>query len=460
MRILLTLLIISAAAQATAQDKYTVRFDHKLETVEVQACFEGKLPKRLYHNEKAVQFSGPVATPYGEFRLRQGSGSTPLPPIEPGSCLNWEVDLGRATDKEDFRLAMRVGDDLITDADLWFWRGSGDRKLQVEVGLPEGMNISVPWPEIGHREDLVVFEPEITPATWASRIAVGRFSLQTLQVADTQVRLAVTGSLAGAQQEKLQQWIHQAATAVGSIYGQFPQTSPQVLIVPIGARNEPVPWAHVMRGGGVSAEFFVDENRTLEEFNSDWTACHELSHMLLPFIASRDRWLSEGLASYYQYVLLARSGMLSEQQAWQGLFEGFTRGQDATHDRTLAEATQGGRDATMRVYWSGAAMMLIADTRLRTATGGRQSLDTALAGLRTCCLDTDKRWRAEELFQQLDRLTGMQIFSSVYEEHVSGRDFPDLQQTWQSLGIITRFDRIRLSDDAPLAKLRTSIMSN
>ena len=37
--------------------------------------------------------------------------------------------------------------------------------------------------------------------------------------------------------------------------------------------------------------------------------------------------------------------------------------------------------AFMRVYWEGAAIMLLADQRLRARTQGSQSLDTALDAL-------------------------------------------------------------------------------
>lgn len=142
--------------------------------------------------------------------------------------------------------------------------------------------------------------------------------------------------------------------------------------------SEPVPWAHIMRGGGIAAEFYIDETRPISDFRSDWTATHELSHMLLPYVSSRDRWLSEGLASYYQNILRARDGRLTEEQAWQKLLSGFERGKRATRGGSLANATRSGRAATMRIYWNGAAIMLMADTRLRELTGGQQSIDTAL----------------------------------------------------------------------------------
>ena len=216
--------------------------------------------------------------------------------------------------------------------------------------------------------------------------------------------------------------------------------------------------AHVMRGGGLSAEFFVDETRSLEEFTSDWTATHEFSHMLIPYISNRDRWLSEGLASYYQNVLRARNGRLTETQAWQKLYEGFKRGENGTHGGSLAQATRNGWRSTMQVYWSGAALMLMADMQLRKASGGLQSLDTALQSLSSCCMENGKTWRAREMFTQLDKLTSTDIFTGLYKKHVHEESFPDMRSTWENLGINTRHDRVSLSEDAPMASVRSAIM--
>ena len=210
-------------------------------------------------------------------------------------------------------------------------------------------------------------------------------------------------------------------------------------------------------------EFFVDETRPFKDLSEDWTACHELSHMLLPFVSRKDRWLSEGLASYYQYLLLARSGTLSEKDAWQGFYDGIKRGENGTprgtSSNTLAEATLQGRGQTMRVYWSGAALMFLADTQLRAASNNEQSLDSALKSLQSCCMDGSKLWRADELFKRLDGLTGTRVFSSLYKEHVHSISFPDLSGTWEALGIRHRFNRVSFNDAAPQADIRKAIVT-
>jgi predicted metalloprotease with PDZ domain len=324
--------------------------------------------------------------------------------------------------------------------------------------MPEGMSFSTPWALLESTKNYTAYRPDKTPAIWESKIAVGRFELQTIDVPGAQIRLAALGDLTDDQNEKFRIWIKESVLAVASVFDSFPQSQPQVLVIPVGRRRMAALGAQVIRGGGMAVVLMVDENRLLEEFTGDWTATHEFSHMLFPYISSRDRWLSEGLASYYQNVLRARNGRLTETQAWQKLYEGFKRGEKGTHGGSLAQASRDGWRSTMRVYWSGAALMLQADMQLRETSGGRQSLDTALQSLSYCCLENGRTWRAKEMFAKLDELTGTEIFSALYDEHVHAESFPDMRSTWKFLGVNTRRDQVSLIADAPLAEVRTSIM--
>lgn len=452
------------AGPAWSADEYTARYDDESETMAVRACFDLPAPTRLLHHELASRFSDGMHLTDARQRLRRQASSSPVPDMGEQRCLAWQVNLGdvvdiQAPESRSQRDAFRIGPDLVMDPSVWLWRGSGTRELHIRMELPAGINVSVPWEERASESGVLEFQPQPTPASWTSRFAIGRFATRPVPVQGTDLRLAILGGLPAAQQNKLSLWIAGAAGAVSGIYGAFPRQSLQVLVIPIGTRQEPVPWAHVLRGGGPGVEFFVDESQPLAAFAGDWTACHELSHLLLPFVSSQDRWLSEGLASYYQYILMARTGALSEQQAWQGLYDGIKRGENDTRNITLADATRAGFRDTMRVYWSGAAMMLLADVRLRTDSNGAQSLDTILHGLRDCCINSNKRWRALDLFTEMDRISGARIFSDLYQRHVHSRQFPDTTQTWQALGIDTTKGVVSLKDQAELTRARTAIMS-
>ena len=458
MQYLLPLSLLLLASAVSAEDRYRVRFDDGLAKVRVEACFEGNAPRTLHRHQKSAQFTDWIRVSSRELQDPRSGSTLRLPSMTSDSCVEWQVDLTAAVDMNNRRMALKTEGTLLSDANLWFWRDDDRREIRVDVELPAGLSISAPWKSLQADKGQHSFRVSPTPASWSSRIAVGPFRIQRIRVGGTELRMAVIGKEEPGQDKLFRQWIQETARSVSSVTGRFPQPDAQILVVPAGPQREPVPWAHVLRGGGLAAEFFVDQTRSLDALRRDWTATHELSHMLLPYVASRDRWLSEGLASYYQNVLRARDGRLTEEEAWRKLESGFERGRRATHGGSLAQATRSGWGTIMRVYWSGAAMMLKADSRLRALSGGGESLDTALEKLGDCCMDPGRRWRARDLLAELDRLTGYTVFSDLYNSHVSDDAFPDVEQTYAQLGIVPTRGGIMIEPNAPWEYIRISIM--
>jgi len=114
----------------------------------------------------------------------------------------------------------------------------------------------------------------------------------------------------------------------------------------------------------------------------------------------------------------------------------------------------------MRVYWSGAAMLLLADKQLREASDGAHSLDTALSALAECCMDDPgKVWRARDILRKLDELTGHQVFMNLYQQYAHSDRFPHVQPTLRSLGVIERNGRVQLDEAAKQADLRQALTS-
>lgn len=447
--------VLTAHAPAWAQDRYHLEFSEDGGIVDVEACFDGAPPSRLDRHSRAHEFTRFVRHDGRDLDGAERRGRLYLGRLPDNACVAWQVDLARATRERDHRFAIEIGDHYLVHGRLFLWRGYR-RDLSVDVTLPDGLSVSVPWIPDARRANR--YHPEATPTGWTSHIAIGDFDVESIDIPGATLRLAVLGDTTVQERRRVADWITDAAGAVTHVHGEFPRRWPQVIVADIGSRREPVPWAHVMRGGGVAAEFFVDASRPLGDFLGDWTAVHEFSHMLMPYVSSRDRWLSEGVASYYQNVLRARNGRLTPQQAWQRLHDGFRRGERGTRGGTLAQATADGWGSTMRVYWSGAAMMLLADLRLRDLTGGAQSLDTVMAQLRDCCFERRGAWRARELLREMDRLSGTTVFTELYREHVHDEDFPDVFQAYEELGLDLRYNRVSLAPRAPKAGVRERIM--
>ena len=179
---------------------------------------------------------------------------------------------------------------------------------------------------------------------------------------------------------------------------------------------------------------------------------------MLPYLNKRHRWVSEGFAQYYQNVLLARSGAYDERYAWQKIYEGLERGRKSRPELSPNEAAEGGiRTGLMKVYWSGAAIALMADVRLRQRSGGSESLDQVLGRLQQCCLPGDRVWSGTEFFETLDSLMDEPLFMPLYRRYADTAGFPDTAELLTQLGLSISDGEVRFRRKSELAHIRTAI---
>ena len=164
--------------------------------------------------------------------------------------------------------------------------------------------------------------------------------------------------------------------------------------------------------------------------------------------------MAEGLASYYQNVLRARAGLLSQDQAWRALDAGFGRGRREDSGLPLRELGRG-HGGTMRVYWAGAAFWLEADLALRQRGG---SLDDVLAHYARCCLRGTEQVPPAAFIAQLDRIAGADVFASRYARYAAATAFPPLDDAYAALGLQSQAQALRFSDEPAALALRRAIM--
>ena len=456
-------------AQTPVVHHYTVRAEPDLKELYVTACFASPSPQYLRAYDKQARRilrRMTVLGKKGETRSIKPRGlRIPLGKRVPNSCIDYVVGVRDAVTRSLRRSGFRAGRDIMLSPNLWLWLPEGGysgAEIEITFELPAGTSVSVPWRLVKRTPNRVVYRLGLRPYSWESRVAFGGFDVREIPAGGATIQLAILDGTSSPDAEALVRWVKEGVRAVTTLYGRFPVPTLQVLVVPIGHGREPVPWGQVMRGGGDAVHLYIDQTRSIEEFLEDWTLVHELSHLLHPRLHWQDAWLSEGIASYYQNVLRARAGTLTPREAWEKLHAGFQRGIRGTpRDLTLVQATENMmRDRLfMRVYWSGAAVALLADFELRRQSGGHQSLDRALARLQACCLPSDRWWRGRELMERLDRLTRTDTFTTLYERYAHSREFPDLNEVYQSLGIDSASRKLKFRDHAPMAEARRAIMS-
>ena len=380
----------------------------------------------------------------------------------PDECLHLRIDARRVAAAAAPYAGLREGPDLLLPTRAWFWRPrglAGGSGTEVTVVLPAGWTLSAPWQPLDappHRH----FRLDDSDPGWPGMVAIGRFDERDIVAGSGALRLALTGAPAPTQQAILARHVGEVAADVLAGFPRLLDARPQLLLVPVPGAREPAPFGQSLRGGGTGIVLYANPRATLAQLRGSWTLTHELVHLAHPYLGDEGSWIAEGLATWYQNVLRARAGRMTPGEAWRYLAAGFERGRADAADASLRETARGdaGRH-TMRVYWSGTALMLLGDVALRTRADAPASLDLALSRYLACCRAQRVRREPGRFLADLDRTVGGDTLAALYRAHADASAFPDLAPAWRALGITLRGDAdLAYSDDPAAAALREAIM--
>ena len=329
-------------------------------------------------------------------------------------------------------------------------------RVTVRFDAPDGVQVLTPWaPDASGRRVV-----DRTMAYQGSRIAVGRYPALTVQEAGATFEVAVLPGQRRATDEGIRAWIRRAARTVSDLFdGRFPVPRVLVVVVPSRASVDPVQFGRTEQAGGGNVTLYLSAAAADASLPDEWVAVHEFTHLGMPWMSSKETWLSEGFVTYYQEVLRGRSGHLTEQQAWEKLQAGFNRGRRSGTGRRLVDESRMMHQthAYHRVYWGGAALALAADVAIRRHARGTKSLD-----------DVMRHWHrtfpkgrpipASDLLAAADRMLGFSACSGLARRFLARKDFPSLRAEFTALGLAPAGDRVRYLDRGAQTHDRTRIM--
>jgi hypothetical protein len=437
---------------------YEIAVDAALTEVEAKLCFEGPTPRELRAGKdeaagrlRHARWLGPGAVR----KLRIERGRIQLLEGVRDGCLSYTVSL---RDSGSLDAAVRhVGDDLIASPNVWLWRPERraiEARATLSLRLPVGIEAMLPWPHAG---DAYVLDAEAF--RFDSYAAFGSFERVSGAQDDVRIEAALLDGARAIDAAAALRWLASAVRVASLSDGQFPRDRLSAIIVPSGESSEPVPFGMVARGGGASVLLLLSARAGEEELRRDWVLPHELGHLLLPFVEREQAWLSEGFATYYQEVLLARAGLCSEPLAWSRIARSMRSAEsEDPGGRVVAADARGAATTSYRKqYWGGAAYWLAVDVALRKASRGQLGLDGVLHELRA----VDRRrgvWTMSDLIAKLDQISGGQAFSHALSA-ASSREFPDYEQTLAQLGVTMRESEVVLDEQAELANVRRALMA-
>jgi hypothetical protein len=294
----------------------------------------------------------------------------------------------------------------------------------------------------------------ITPRSVVLAAAAGQDAQHFLKIggAEIEVDLHLESPSLGA--DDVLAWVRRAAEAVTVYYGRFPVRHARVSVTQNRDKDRSI---HGTTLGDVDGFQGVSRMRlggavSRANLDADWTMTHELTHLALSSLPDKNHWLEEGLATYVEPIARAQDGQLSAAQVWQGMVGGMPQGQPGIGDHGLDETHTWGR-----TYWGGAMFCLVADLKIRQATGNRKSLQDALRAIVAARATIDTEWPLSRILRIGDQATGTSVLENLYDSWKSTPVTVDLDKLWSELGVLDSPQGIKMDSAAPSAQLRSSI---
>jgi hypothetical protein len=288
-------------------------------------------------------------------------------------------------------------------------------------------------------------------ATFWTRPATA--SVTDLEVAGVDIRVEVDDAAFHGGPKPILEWVSRSAQIVAHYYDRFPASSLRVRVVPEdgdGVRSGKT-WGY--NGGFIRVQ--VGRQTTQEQLRNDWVLVHEMTHLALPDLGDDHAWLSEGLAVYVEGVARVQAGNRTQSDVWSEEMHSMPRGLPQPGDRGLDHTHTWGR-----TYWGGAMFCLLADVEIHRRSQNKLGLQDAVRAIAKESGGLRVDWPIERVLKTGDAAVGAPVLEELYAQMKDTPVTPDLMSLWRKLGVEPDGTSVHLTDDAPLAQVRQSIMQS
>jgi len=285
----------------------------------------------------------------------------------------------------------------------------------------------------------------------AVAFAVPVAQARDLKVAGIDIHVDVEGSDFKGGASPIMDWVSRSAQIVAHYYNRFPTAKLHVRVVPETGGGVRSGKTFGYDGGFIRV--MVGKDVTASELSNDWVLVHEMTHLALPDIGEDHAWLSEGLAVYIEGIARVQAGNRTQSDVWSEELRSMPRGLPQPGDHGLDHTHTWGR-----TYWGGAMFCLLADVEIHRRTQNRFGLQDAVRAIDIKSGGLTVDWPIEQVLKTGDAAVGTAVLEDLYAQMKDTPVTPDLIGLWRKLGVEPDGDSVRLTDDAPLASIRLSIM--
>lgn len=272
-----------------------------------------------------------------------------------------------------------------------------------------------------------------------------------VKVAGIDIHVDVEGSDFRGGAGPIMEWVSRSAGIVAHYYDRFPTAKLRVRVVSENGGGVRSGKTFGYDGGFI--RIMVGRDVTEDELINDWVLVHEMTHLALPDIGEDHAWLSEGLAVYIEGIARVQAGNRTQSDVWSEELRSMPRGLPQPGDHGLDHTHTWGR-----TYWGGAMFCLMADVEIHRRTQNRFGLQDAVRAILRQSGGLVVDWPIERVLKAGDAAVGAPVLEELYAQMKDTPVTPDLTGLWRKLGVEPDGPSVRLTDDAPLAGIRQSIM--
>lgn len=270
---------------------------------------------------------------------------------------------------------------------------------------------------------------------------VGRFDLDSAEVAGVQVRIATYPSQSVTPRAQAIIWdqIRKIIPAEAAVFGETPFKTYTILQV----IDSLFPGAAALEHG--NSELAIMSPDFPGSVTLGGLHAHEIFHAwnvkrlrpsdLVPYEYDRAQpttllWVSEGITDYYADLALVRGGVATPEQFYFLLLSKYeevlnAESVEALEDLSLSAWLSGSGGGGNLYYPKGALAGLMLDIAIRDASNNRASLDDVMRDLYKRTYMERKGFTSEQWWESVSRFAGGKSFSAFYSKYIDGRErFP------------------------------------
>lgn len=369
--------------------------------------------------------------------------------------LAYRVDLeAMAAHSQRFDAAQRFGASLIAPGSSYLLVPE-----PLEVGVPIDLTLKLPsgvdfasglspvGPSNEHHFALEAHEMSV--ATYS---IFGQFERAALEVDEYNVQLVTADGALDLPSAALQRWVAHGARAVADFYGHFPAPNTLLMLLPVPERQE-VMFGKVLPQSSPGVALLLGQHTTEPGLYRDWILIHELFHLGFPSFHDEAKWLDEGSATYFEPLIRARIGDLTELAVWTQFAHYMPQGLRAIEHEGLEQPSD-----VRAIYWGGAIACLLADVAARRRSHGALGLQDGFRAVLDAGGNASQVWSLAQVTAIIDRTLGAPILRQIIEKHAFAGSPVELPQLLAQLGVIQTPDgSITLDDHAELSAIRHAI---